>query len=475
MLRSDHRLRASRYAFIALVAVLSGAPAHAQSYTILHSFGAAPLNTGSPQAGNTGSGGVGGLNPTAGLVRGTDGNYYGTTTAGGASAAQGIGGSGTIYSISPSGALVLLHSFGDGSVQNDGVNPASGLLLGSDGALYGTTERGGASNEGTVYKADLPAGKIALLHSFGDSAIPADGQGPVGSLVLANDGNMYGTTGSGGTDFGTVFRITPAGVLSILHKFNSRSVANDGQYPSAGLVQGADGNLYGTTAFGGAGKSGTVFRMTLDGDVTILHSFSDGTLANDGYYPTSALVQGDDGNFYGTTPYGGAYKDGTAFMMTPNGALSILHSFGDPSVASDGRHPQAPMIVGNDGTFYGTTSAGGNANQGVVFQMTKSGTVTILHSFAGGSNYADGIDPLAPLVMDDAGGLYGTTFAGGSTAGQTIGGGDGVVFEVKTAAAVATAYHKSYWAAGAALVGMVLILAGLAAYRARRRRLRSGA
>jgi uncharacterized repeat protein (TIGR03803 family) len=242
------------------------------------------------------------------LVQGSDGNFYGTTQVGGTN------GSGTVFKITPSGALTTLHSF-DGA---DGSNPAAVLMQASDGNLYGTTEAGGANgNYGTVFKI-TPAGTLTTLHSFGG----ADGWEPAAGLVQASDGNFYGTTYIGGANgnYGTVFKITPTGTLTTLYSFCSQSGCADGALPRAGLVQASDGDFYGTTAFGGANYyEGTVFKITPNGTLTTLHSF-DGA---DGGDP-NALVQASDGNFYGTTVLGGANGDnGTVFRLVPVRACLI--------------------------------------------------------------------------------------------------------------------------------------------------------
>jgi uncharacterized repeat protein (TIGR03803 family) len=208
---------------------------------------------------------------------------------------------------------------------------------------------------------------LTILHSFGDGSVVNDGQSPYAALIQGLDGNFYGATPTGGShNFGSVFRITPSGTVTILHSFLDGSVPHDGQSPYAGLILGPDGNFYGTTTFGGSRGFGSVFRITPSGAVTILHSFGD--VANDGAYPTGDLVLGPDGYFYGTTSFGGSTGNvdpygngyGAVFKMSPSGTVTILHSFGDGSVAGDGAGPQAGLVLGSDGNFYGTTIAGGS-------------------------------------------------------------------------------------------------------------------
>ncbi|MGO8672196.1 MAG: choice-of-anchor tandem repeat GloVer-containing protein, partial [Capsulimonadaceae bacterium] len=314
----------------------------------------------------------------------------------------------------------ILHTFGNGTVPNDGLLP-NGVIEASNGIFYGTTAEGGSANLGTVFEIDA-SGSETILHSFGDGTVPDDGTTPDAGLVLASDGNLYGTTqlggstaisGQPGSGLGTVFRITPAGVVTILHSFGDGSVSRDGYNPEAALVQGLDGNFYGVTDAGGSNGCGTVFRITPAGVETTLHNFDDGTVENDGYYTTAPLIQGLDGNFYGTTNSGGVNYNGTLFRITPSGVESILHWFGDGTVANDGTCPEGVLVQTSDGMFYGNTALGGSANCGSVFRMTPAGVLTILHSFNDGTVPYDGIGPYAGLIQASDGNLYGTTENGG--------------------------------------------------------------
>ena len=201
--------------------------------------------------------------------------------------------------------LTTLHSFNGG----DGRSPEAALVQGSDGNFYGTTAFGGAHFKGTVFKIDA-TGNLTTLHSFSGS--PSEGANPIAALVQGSDGNFYGTTASGGEHFkGTVFRITPAGGITVLHSFSGSP--SEGGVPFAGLVQGSDGNFYGTTALGGAHFKGTVFNIDATGSLTTLHSFAGST--GEGALPFAGLVQGSDGKFYGTTALGGAHGAGTVFNL----------------------------------------------------------------------------------------------------------------------------------------------------------------
>jgi uncharacterized repeat protein (TIGR03803 family) len=265
-------------------------------------------------------------------------------------------------------------------------------ILGADGNLYGTTSSGGAHNFGGVFKVTF-SGTLTDVHDF--AGAPNDGGSPIAGLVLATDGNFYGTTSEGGSNGGgSVFRMTPDGTVTLLHSF----AGSDGVDPLAALVQASDGNLYGTTAEGGMSNAGTAFKVTVGGDFHLLHSFN----GTDGAFP-NGLVQGTDGNFYGTTTTGGANSGGTVFQMTPSGAVRTLHNF----AANDGNGdlPYAALVQGTDGNFYGTTAGDGTLNFGTVFKITSSGSFTLLHSF----DVDPGSGPYAPLVQATDGNFYGTT------------------------------------------------------------------
>jgi len=384
--------------------------------TILRSFGSSPTD---------------GVEPNR-LVQGSDGNFYGTTDAGGTygyGTEFGTYGYGTVFRISPSGAYTILHSFADSP--NDGSYPSGiGLVRGSDGNFYGATQQGGANvgiynGYGTVFRFNPsnPSGTYTILYSFGSQ--PNDGNYPSAAPVQGSDGNFYGTTFEGGTyGYGTVFRISPIGTYTILYSF--AGPPNDGNGPEGALVQGSDGNFYGATLYGGAsgvvgGASGwgTVFRFNPSnpsGSETILHSFAGPP--TDGMYP-GTLVQGSDGNFYGTTAGGGTSENGTVFRFNPSnpsGTYTFLHNFGD--YPTDGVGPGG-LVQGSDGNFYGTTGSGGtNSPQyGTVFRISPSGTYTSLYSFVGSPT--DGVGPNG-LFQGIDGYFYGTTGRGGSNNWGTV-------------------------------------------------------
>ena len=362
--------------------------------------------------------GSNGDGPLGTLVQGTDGNFYGTASGGAI-------GNGTVFKITPSGELTTLHQF-DGT---DGNQPG-GLVLATDGNFYGTAA-GGTSNActfgcGAIFKI-TPGGALTTLHNFDGS----DGAYPQ-TLIQATDGNFYGTTDEGGAvnfcfqGCGTVFRMSPSGAVTTLYNFCSENGCVDGSNPEGALVQGTDGNLYGPTFFGGASNAcptlgcGTVFKITPAGVLTTLVSFN---LTN-GASAAAGLVQGRDGNFYGTTEGGGAddicqtFVCGTVFKITQRGAVTTLHTFTYPGT-SDGLQPSAALVLATDGSFYGTTAEGGANGDGTVFRITPDGSFTLLHSFDGtdGSSVFDG------LFQGTDGSFYAPTFLGGAN-------GDGTVFSL---------------------------------------------
>ena len=347
--------------------------------------------------------GTNGGTPVAALVQGTNGNLFGTTYYGGNSMCP--LGCGTVFEVMPNGALTTLYSFCSQLNCPDGSNPYAGLVQASNGDFYGTTYKGGANGDGTVFKI-TPSGMLTTLHSFDLT----DGELPQAGLIQAANGDFYGTTSSGGLKSdGTVFKITPSGTLTTLHSFCSQLNCDDGYYPEAALVQATDGNLYGTADGGGANNKGTIFKISPSGALTTLYSFCSQSNCADGSGPSAGLIQATNGDFYGITTAGGGKGFGTVFEITPNGALTILHSFD----LVDGESPRASLVLGTDGNFYGTTPGGGAGSSGTIFSITPSGTLTTLYSFCLQYGCADGNDPSAGLVQATNGRFYGTTAEGG--------------------------------------------------------------
>jgi uncharacterized repeat protein (TIGR03803 family) len=370
------------------------------------------------------------------LVQGIDGDFYGTTSFGGANY------QGEVFRITPTGTVKTIYSFCSQATCNDGVAPVAGLVLATDGSLYGTTPAGGIGEAGTIFKLS-PGGKLTTIHSFCTQNNCTDGVEPQAGLIQATDGNFYGTTGGGS---GTVFKITPQGALTTLYSFCAQPNCSDGSEPLAGLVQGVDGNLYGTTYKGGNTAAcppygcGTVFKMTPRGLLTTLYSFCSQAKCADGEYPLAGLIQANDGNFYGTTTLGGSsscYETacGTVFKIAPSGVLTTLNSF----AGSGGFSPSGGLIQATDGNFYGTT-AGSLTGSGMVFEITPSGTLTVLHDF----DYAEGEAPEGGLLQGTNGDFYGATYEGGSNSYFSY----GTVFGLSTGLGPFVAFVRPYGKVG---------------------------
>jgi uncharacterized repeat protein (TIGR03803 family) len=318
-----------------------------------------------------------GASPYSALVQGTDGNFYGTTSGSGANAG------GTIFKITPTGKLTTLYGFCAQANCTDGKYPMGALVQATNGNFYGTTWYGGATNNGTVFEI-TPSGRLTTLYNFCSVSKCADGALPLGGLIQASSGNFYGTTEVGGANCsvhlgcGTVFEITPAGKLTTLHRFAG---GNDGYGPQDGLAQAANGNFYGTTTDGGvstqcADGCGTVFEMTPAGKVTILHSFCEEAGCPDGSFPAGAAVQGTNGNFYGTTSRGGPSSEcnsrhfsgcGTIFEITSAGKFTTLYNFCEQAECADGSLPWAGLIQSTSGQLYGTTT--GYLGYGTIYSL----------------------------------------------------------------------------------------------------------
>ncbi len=330
----------------------------------------------------------------------------------------GANGNGSVYEVTAAGQYVTLYSFND----TDGDSPNSTLTLASDGSLFGTTYDGGTNNYGTVFQ--LTSGLVLnTLYNFDLT----DGRGPVGKFVSDAAGNLYGVTAGGGVNnTGTIYKLAPDGTLTTLHSF----VTADGTGPQKGnLIMGSDGYLYGTTAFNGTPDNrgtgdGTVFSIHPDGtNYTVLHQF-DGT--NDGNGPQAGLVQGRDGAFYGVNLNGGANGEGTVFKVTTDQVFTVLYAFpalDANNLNSDGAQPVTTLIDGGDGRFYGGTNEGGSGGTGTVFSITPGGVLTTLYSFsaldANGINN-EGANPAADFLKGQDGRFYAPLDAGGSTAQGTV-------------------------------------------------------
>jgi uncharacterized repeat protein (TIGR03803 family) len=348
-------------------------------------------------------------------VQGTDGYFYGTTHSGGTNGVI-SGGYGTVFKMRSDGTMVWSFSLNG----TNGDTCRGGLVQANDGNFYGTTVFGGTrGGKGTVFRI-TPNGVLTTLYSFTGLN---DGYQPNADLIQGADGSLYGTTVSAGTNFwGSVYKITTNGVFTPLYSFgavtNSAGQFLDGVAPNGGLALGIDGALYGTTYGGGpyTNADGTVFKISPTGALTTLHYFVGGT--NEGSKPQAQLVQGLDGAFYGTTIAGGQYGfAGTAFRITTNGNFTTIHRF---SPAEEGYEPNG-LARASDGNFYGTTQKGSKRNWGAVFRMSPSGVTTTIYSFGSitSPSYVypvDGVLPyLATVAQGSDGNLYGTTQLGGNS------------------------------------------------------------
>jgi uncharacterized repeat protein (TIGR03803 family) len=418
-MRSKRRYSTARIMFALFVTLLSVSvvPAQTQAtkFKVLHTFH-----------------GPNGAAPFSQLVRDSAGNLYGTTAEGGKGAC-GKNGCGTAFKLDTAGKQVWLHSFNG----ENGYSPSVGLLRGSQGVFYGTTVYGGnykcfSIGCGTAFELD-PNGHEKMLYKFTGNV---DGIFPGGPLVKDASGKVYGTTSGGAYNLGNVFKLNKTGKETALYSFTGGS---DGCFPDPGPILDAAGNLYGVTSEGGVGFCnsgyGVVYKLDSSGDLAVLHTFD----AADGANPDSVLLLDSQGNLYGTTENGGSGSGcgdtgcGTVFKVSPKGngswSEAVLYNFCSLKECADGQEPHgAGLLRDSSGNLYGTTYFGGAYQCGVVFKLDSSGAETVLHSFSCGS---DGAFPSAGLVMDSSGNLYGTTELGGDrNCAVENGNGCGVVFKL---------------------------------------------
>jgi len=340
------------------------------------------------------TGNADGSNPLAGVILDSEGNLYGTTSAGGS--ASGSAGYGVVFKVDTSGKETVLHTFTNGA---DGAFPRADLIADAAGNLYGTTVKGGRGNshrvdEGTVFKV-TPSGQEAVIYNFANT-----GSAPFGGVVLDSAGNLYGTTDAGGIKGGgIVFKLSAVGEETVLHEFTSA----EPNAPSAGVVLDSAGNLYGTTSTGSSPltEGGGVFVISATGHESVLHVFSDG---KGGATPQGGVVADSAGNLYGATSEGGLWGAGAVFKLTPAGRETPLYNFtggADGAIAGG-------VVLDSAGNLYGSTFGGGASNLGVVYRLTPGGVETVLHSFTGGS---DGMHP-SSVILDPQGNVYGSTEGG---------------------------------------------------------------
>ena len=381
-------------AFLLALSLVATLPAFAQTETVLHSFAGAR------------DGGY----PASTLIRDPQGNFYGTT---GGQYGTAIG-DGTVFKIGPGGRETVLHNF---TGLPDGASPSGSLIRDAEGNLYGATFRGGQVGNcedgygcGTIFKV-APDGDENVLYSFSSENAAAYPSSP---LALDPEGNLYGTAED--AEYGQIFKLSPEGVLSAPYQFT----VTTGLGGSSGLTIDAQGNLYGVSDIEGSTKCpfgcGTVFELSATDEFKLLYSFS----GPDGYTPNDVLIEDGEGNFYGTTRFGGSAGCGEVFELTSTGSLKVLYSF---ACDADGSYPYAGLARDREGNLYGTTNTGGigpcesNYGCGVVFKLAPDGSKTTLYSFTGGK---DGRSPVGGVTLDSQGNLYGTTYYGGAHGYGTV-------------------------------------------------------
>ena len=381
-----------------LFCAITAMSSHAQTWTTLADFN-----------------GTNGSSPL-GLIQGFDGNFYGTTLQGGA---QNYG---TAFKMTPAGILTTLHSFCATGTCLDGYWPEGRLIQASNGDFYGPTDYGGANGAGLIYRITA-AGEFSVLYNFLCTGSCTDGITPT-SVIQARNGNLYGTTYGWRDDYpngGTVFELSLAGTLTPLHAFTGPDGANP-----VGLLQASNGNFYGSASEGGSPTNcpannlpgcGTVFQITPSGTLMTVHSFKGYDGAFPGIY--GALIEGADGNLYGTAGQGGSAEGGTIFKIGPGGKFTTLYNFCSQMNCADGSNPAGSMVQGSDGNIYGITVIGGNSiGAGTIFKITPQGVFTTLYDFCSQQNCADGWNPKAGLIQSTDGNFYGTATGGGGPSGS---------------------------------------------------------
>jgi len=374
--------RRTLLSLIAATLLLAATVASSQSYTKLYSY-------------SIGSGAYSGIVAPQIMSQGRDGNLYSTISN------AGTHNDGSVHMMTTAGVLNNVYSFCSLKSCSDGQYPFGGVTLGFDGNFYGTTQSGGNRGVGSVFKV-TPTGTLTTLWNFDNGT---DDSVPVYTTLLGKDNNMYGVSvGQYNGQYGVFFRVSSAGAFAALRDFAYTNGANP-NLPT----QGADGDFYGTAQAGGdpTCRCGVVYKATSTGVVTVLHAFKG--YPNDGYRPIGVLVQGNDGNFYGTTYRGGAHNQGSVFKITPTGNFTLLHSFHYGGGTSfDATLPEAGLTLGTDGSFYGVGAAGGTKNAGAIFKITSAGSESVLYNFCSVS-CSDGFGPATPLVLHTDGKFYGNT------------------------------------------------------------------
>ena len=378
------RIKSPLLLIMAFMLLISAGLASGQTFKSLHSFAAAPD----------------GNYPHAGGAFDANGNMFGTTQWGG------INGAGTIWKVTKAGAFSIVYNFA-GVADGEGLN--GNVTFDAAGNMYGTAQYGGNASYGTVWKR-TPAGIVSVLYNFTSGY---DGANPYGGVVFDGLGNMYGTAANGGLGYGTLWKIDPFGNFTVLYKFTDLA---DGANPGAGPALDANGNLFGTCYTGasiaGAYPEGCLWKFSNAGVFSVVHTFGHAT---DGADPYDTPTFDANGNMYGTAAYGGANYDGTVWKVDTNGVFSVLHTF---TGTADGTVPGSGVTFDSSGNMYGTASAGGTNSLGTVWEISNKGVFTVLKHFSG----ADGNSPEGTPLLDSNGNLFGTTLYGGA--------GNGTVYEI---------------------------------------------
>lgn len=390
----------ARGACYLMALLLAATFAHGQTFKVVYNFGTQATDPHCPDYPGI-------------IAQGRDGNLYSSAILGGSA------GYGATYRLTPAGVLSLVYSFQNGT---DGAEPVSGLTLGKDGNLYGTTETSGAGSYGTVFK-NTPEGGFTLMHYFRGGW---DGGIPFVPPIQGTDGNFYGTSQEQGPNStGAIYKITPSKSFTALYDCDLVHCS----YPSGPLLEATDGDLYGGSIYGGNDDLGTIFKITPAGKLTTLYSFDD----THGNSPIGPMAQATDGNFYGTTWIGGRYGSGVVFKITPGGHLTVLHSM---NLTTDGGYPTSGLVQATDGNLYGANISGGTTSTacpygcGTLFKITTSGAFSVIHNFAD----TDGNAPYTTLMQHTNGLLYGTAQLGGAGSFCPANG-CGVVYRINIGAA----------------------------------------
>jgi len=387
-----HRVYVMTFLSVLVLAAL----AQAQKFGTLYNF-----------TGGTDGGGI-----YAGVIQDSSGNLYGTAADGGDLNCPNPNGCGVVFKVNTAGTETVLYTFCSQANCVDGKSPYTSVVRDKAGSIYGTTGAGGSTDYGTVFKIDT-SGNETVLHSFAEGS--ADGCDPMQGLLMDKAGNLYGTASGCGhyRYYGTIFKVDSAGNFTVLHSFTGGS--SDGASPFYGhLTTDKFGNLYGVTYGGGAYGYGVLYELSKKGTLTVLHSFTGGT--SDGCHPYGSVAQDNGGNLYGTTYQCGSNNYGTIWKVSKKGKETILHNFAGG--ASDGCNPYAGVARDSKGNLYGVTYGCGAKDDGVLYELSASGKLTLLWTFD--ASYYGGSAPRGEALLTTKGTLFGTAEQGGTYGWGTV-------------------------------------------------------